>query len=236
MNLKKFFIVIAPIIFLFISACDSTETDNQKSVQSYVFLNIGDMRQIRGEYNGLSYYETDEITGKTKRADSLEVYVMKITNQLYGAVWDEYYFIRDGYYYWTDLDSTSGSEMLFGHPYNEQRLAKVNPTKGDSWHRYPKDTSSFTVEFQDVKTALAGQFFDVCALNLSSPNMTIYYAANYGYIGTAIDSIDEYSITYVKSGEKEKGELVPIDTTSFSKTNKLEINRTRKSFFGRSIK
>jgi hypothetical protein len=233
MDPKKLLFLLSVLLPFFIAACDTTESDNvEKPVYDYVFLNIGDCRQVQGDYDGSKFYETMEVTGKTKRSDSLEVYTVKVTSQLYGAIFNEYYFIRDGYYYYTELDSTFTSESLYGQPYGEQKLAKVSPAEGDTWHRYPKDTASFSVRFQNTKSTLAGEFSNVCAFYLSPQNMTIYYAANYGYIGTSRDSVDTYTATYVKSGTSEIGELVPIDATSFYQMNKNDMRGIRHSPFG----
>lgn len=214
-----------PIILLLLSVagCKSSPTEVINTNDDYMSLNVGDIRQCYMPYSANdTIYTVWKITGKTFRSDSTEVF----TSEWYTYNYDprnryfEYYFIRDGFLYSTQLEKTS---TLLGNPYDEQKLAEVKPHEGDTWlqtvgYINPDSTQDyFTAKHLDEFDTPAGKFKDVyCFIgNNGSPNTEqgkTFYAKYFGYLGISFtDSLSQlFVVNYMKINGKEIGKYVQM--------------------------
>jgi len=181
-------------VLIFVISC-SNPVDPYEDSKEYSSLNVGDMRQFCypfSEFLTTKYLWI--ISGKTKRSDGLEVFICdsyNSTNPKYK--YTSYYFIKDGYYYSTELEKTNNISY---NPYFEQKLAKVYPKEGESWVQYSELAANDTVKYYLTTHFLkefntpARNFKDVCQLTSSMiirneklEDSYIYYTKYFGYIG-----------------------------------------------------
>ena len=204
--MKKSYLVLLVSIFLsVVNGCKKAPTEVSTSDNNnYMSLHVGDVRQLYTPYSSMdTIYMLWKVTGKTFRSDDLEVYKsewytynLNPQNSYY-----QYNFIRDGYYYGTQLDSTS---TYPGNPYFEQKLAEINPKEGDTLLQivglYDPDSTQkyiYAKYLGSFKTP-AGIFNNVfCFVNYeSSANhyrevSETFYTKQFGYLGitTVKDSL-----------------------------------------------
>ena len=167
---------------LFLSCDSSTETE---SPTPYMSLNIGDVRQYFVEADSLNFKFT--IIGETKRTDGQKVFIgVAGEGNMDDTTSRSFYFIRDGYFYGTELDTTSESEVRDANPFFEQRLAKLFPNDGDRLIHTDGhiDSSYFVATYEGDKPTPAKEFKNVFGYTLDSL-FTVYYAEGYGHIGSS---------------------------------------------------
>jgi len=227
------------------SGCKSSTEPNDDSINNeYMSLNIGDIRQFYMPYNsGLTEHSVWKVTGKTHRSDGLEVFISEwyILNYSPQNKTIEYNFIKDGYYYYTKLDSTTD---VPGNPFFEQRLAKIRPNNGDKWlqtsasyfdPKYPID--SVKAAHLDSYSTPAGVFKDVFSFEFTGGGKS-YYAKYFGYIGAAFstDPNDLFIANYVKIKGKEMGKYFKMDSLLTKSTN-ISYNKIKMlNYLGESSK
>ena len=212
----------------------SGNVNDSVSSTSYMPLNVGDVRQLIWKNDSTTILYT--VTGKTSREDGTSVYSMKIKmGTTIGHT--NYYFLKDGYYVGTELDSTYRTDLdLKINPFNEQRLAKLDPNDGEIFiHTLgDSDTSYWKISKENSITTFCGVFEDVYSFLLfdnlrSSPILRTYYAKGIGYIATAISNstMPDFSVSYVKIGNTVMGSLWPEKDYGggFDKYNLSEINK-----------
>ncbi|MEW5844197.1 MAG: hypothetical protein AB1775_13135 [Bacteroidota bacterium] len=232
----KFILFISIVILLFTSACDTSTAPVDEipgvTTDEYMSLNVGDIRQFYMPYADNNMVHTVwKVTGKTFRSDSTEVFV----NEWYTAIYSsyskrvEYGFIRDGFYYYTELEKTS---KIPGNPYFEQALAKIKPQDGDKWlqtagilgSRVPPDT--LTSKYLDKLETPAVVFHDVFSYTGPGGEKT-YYAKYFGYLGISFssDKRDLFIVNYMKINGREIGKYVKMDSLLKSSNNTFFKNK-----------
>ncbi len=222
-NIYLYLIIGAGLLYLF--GCD-TGTEPQKN-EVYMYLNVGDTREYFSSAD--SSYMVFKITGKTTRPDNQPVYIGEWNSnyQLDSVGWFGYYFIKDGYFISTELDTTDRKEIADVNPFNEQKLAKLEPVDGDSWRTTlgTTDSVNFAYAFYvGKKTTPASTFGNVFKYRISNVIET-YYARGIGHIGA--QPIDSNSgsvfVTYVNVNGIELGKFVPINNLPKRSPNKIEL-------------
>ena len=226
--MKNITTLISLLVILLGFGCQSsTEPGKLQIPAPYVSLNIGDIRQyVEDETNIIDQFTT---TDTTRRTDGQKVFKIEyIVFYPDGAIWTATlnFFIRDNYYIQTKLDTIDEeSENLkprnSKNKFDEQKLAQVFPINGDSFYRSDVVADSekvlFNVSFIDSITTPCGKFKKVAQFEMTDPTiplkMQILYAPGYGHIGSFIERDGKkYKLfaTYIKTGEKELGEYIPI--------------------------
>lgn len=246
--LKKYlkFLFIDFVILLFISACENSNEPIDSS-NEYMSLNVGDIRQYSMPYSANPEIHTVwKITGKTYRSDSTEVFIGEwyIYNLDPRNKRVSYYFIRDGFFYSTELEESSEYP---GNPYFEQKLAKVKPNDSDKWMQIvgyinPDSTKDYLTarylgeydtpagKFQDVYNLISSQQLEDSSQVLEgSEQSRIYYAKYWGHLGIAFTDkqSDLFIVNYMKIKDKEIGQFISMDLAKQS--NKL-IHSNRLNF------
>ncbi len=217
------------LLLVVLSTCDSsTETGNPIPFMS---LHVGDVRQYFIEAD--STYTTYSIIGETFRTDGQKVFIgiSKWGNSGDTTSHQAYYFIKDGYYYSTQLDTNSEGWDLEDNPYVEQRLAKLFPQDGEKWILIDgmKSPQYFTANFEGAKSTPAKDFKNVFGFSLDTL-LTTYYAEGYGHIGALFTSSNiSVLANYLKIDGKEYGKYVPQD--KMPKRNIFQ-NKTIKRKYG----
>lgn len=218
MSLKRFHhFVFTVLIILSASSC-SDAVVNPPDDPPYVSLQTGDERQfvLTTDSSTLLY----RITGTTKRSDSTLVFRSEWVYGTDTAVNVSYYFIRDGYFIATDLDTTEqGHSAVPGNPFREQKLAKLYPANGDRWKSINGDTSSiyFTASFTDSTQTFAGRFSN-CVCYSAGDILKIYYAKGVGHIASHFNQGEgKYLASYIKTGGKVIGSKFPAKSPAGSK-------------------
>jgi hypothetical protein len=194
----------------------SSQVIDQYYNQSYMPLNVGDIRQMVWVEDSATVLWT--ITGTTLRKDGTPVYCMEWKT---GTSFIEtyYYLNKGGYFLATELDTTrftSIDKKL--NPYGEQRLAKLSPKDGEKFLHTVGDSDNtfWTTHKEGSVETFCGLFEDVYSFTLifgseQSLVLSTYYAKGYGYLGTSgffSDSLD-YMVTYIKIGGVTRGTLWP---------------------------
>ncbi|VAX21286.1 hypothetical protein MNBD_IGNAVI01-1873 [hydrothermal vent metagenome] len=224
------FILLLPF---FISCDSSTETE---APIPYMSLHVGDVRQYFSEKD--SVYDTWYIVGETHRTDGQKVFIG--TNE-FGSLEDTaryfYYFIRDGYFYSTEIDTNSEGWDLPGNPYVEQRLGKTFPKDGDKWIHIDgnKKEQYFTAKYIGSKSTPAKDFKNVYGFQLDSI-LTVYYAEGFGHIGISfLEKNISILVNYVKVNGKEYGEYIPQDQLPKRTSSTNEAMKTEYGFLGERL-
>ncbi len=219
----KFLLFMSIIILSFSTACDTSTAPLNEitsiTTDEYMTLNVGDIRQFYMPYsNNSTVYTVWRITGKTFRTDSTEVFINEWYTSIYSSYSRriEYSFIRDGFYYYTELEKTS---KIPGNPYFEQKLAKIKPHDGDKWLQtagvlgqgVPPD--SLTAKHLDEFETPAGVFYDIYSFTGPGGEKT-YYAKYFGYLGISFttDKRDLFIVNYMKINGREIGKYVKMDS------------------------
>jgi hypothetical protein len=197
-------------------------------------LSVGDIREYYDSTMGT--YQTWEIIGKTKRSDSTEVFIGKDSYSMdttYQGMLS-YYAIIGNYFVSTELEKTNNAE----NPYYEQRLAEINPKDGDRWIDIlgvsDSETTYFTAKYVGSYKTSASEFKDVYGFTLSD-YFTVYYANNFGHIGSGNSNFG-ISINYAKVNGREIGKFIPLNKPSLSAIRKSNKHFRKVNFLGQLIK
>lgn len=235
--MKYLFPLIVLIAFSVIISCDSNSSEPE-DINEYMSLSVGDIREY--SITDLNMYQIWEIKAKTKRVDNTEVYIGQWSSNLDSVDQNDisYYFIRDGYFFSTNLVMTAN----VGNPFNEQKLAKIYPKDGDKWVHTEGGTDSnksyFYSKYIGDYTTPAGSFKDVFGFTLDN-FLTVYYAKQFGHIGSSSATNPKVSyaqINYAKINGKDIGKFVPFSTVKLSKRN-IEVSKQVKiNFLGQFVK
>jgi len=235
-------ILISVLISVLLCACSKSSVSSEAAASSYMLLNVGDVRQL--VYQNDSSTVRWNIVGTTKRKDGTDVF---IGQYIPGTEPPDtaYYFLRDGYFLSTLLDTSANWGYNPTNPYWEQKLARLYPTNGEQWHIIvgENDSTSFVAAHFQEKKVLCGNFLDVYGFTYTyysngmlDTMLTPFYAPNIGFIGTDInrDLQPDVSASYLKVGGREMGSLWPAKNPSPAGTNAERIRRNRilRSIFG----
>lgn len=227
----KNYIIIYLIFFTSLFIVFGCENSNEPLdiANEYMSLNIGDIRQYCMPYsNNPEIHTVWKIVGKTNRSDGTEVFVTEWYYYSYAPnnKYVSYYFIRDGFLYFTELEKTSDYP---GNPYSEQRLAKILPNDGDVWiqtvgYLNPDSSKDYLTakHLKDFNTP-ASKFQNVFAL-ISSKGTTgtevseIYYAKFFGHLGYSVigDSSSFLLVNYMSIKGREVGKYVEMENSKSS--------------------
>lgn len=214
--------IIMTFLSIFLHSCsNSTEPEGQEPKIPYMSLNIGDIRQ---------YYDIDtekyiqiEVVDVTKRVDGLEVYVMENVTIINSVKWIgyTYHFIRDDFFWQTNLDTVREPTINNFNPFIESKLINIYSDGTEIFNKTEGVADSEKVIQESrivdsVQTPLA-TFYDVLEMNQIDTDTTIsikvYYAKEYGHIETIIENNNEIYIIspiYIKVNNQEIGEYVPL--------------------------
>jgi len=207
------------LLILFLN-CDNFMSGmpvNQFYSQSYMSLNVGDVRQIITVSDSSTLLWT--VFGKTLRSDGVSVFCMEWKSGTSSRD-TSYYLIREGYFLGTDLVTTNRRDInLRVNPFNEQRLAKLYPSDGEIFVHTPGARDSIywvSRREEDIKT-FCGVFEDVYSFSLfedvelTRQILKTYYASGVGYVGTAgpYSSELDFMVSYVKVANIRIGSLWP---------------------------
>ncbi|MEJ5351201.1 MAG: hypothetical protein WHS65_06385 [Melioribacteraceae bacterium] len=245
--IKINFISFAVLFILF--GCESSN-EPVDTTDEYMSLNIGDIRQYSMPYsNNPEIHTVWKIVGKTNRSDGQEVFITEWYYYSYDAnnKYVSYYFIRDGFLFYTELEKTSTYPE---NPYSEQRLAKIIPNDGDVWlqtvgYLNPDSSKDYlTAKHLNYFNTPAGKFKDVFAL-ISSKGTSdteiseIYYAKYWGHIGYSVigDSSSFLLVNYMKIKGREVGKYVEMkNINSSNKKENYKIQNPYLFFLNNKIK
>ena len=222
------------LLLPFLISCDST---NETEIPTpYMSLHVGDVRQYFSETDSL--YETLYIVGETKRNDGQKLFIgMDERGSLEDSTLRFYCFIKDGYYYSTQIDTNSEGWDLPGNPYVEQRLAKVFPKDGDKWLQIDghQVQQYFTAHYVGCKSTPANDFKDVFGFRLDTL-LTTYYAKGFGLIGATFEEKNiSVFVNYIKVNGKEYGEFVPQDKLPKQTSSAKNVLKKGYGFFGERL-
>jgi hypothetical protein len=209
-------------IFILFLSCQnfmSGMPNSRDDDQSYMPLNVGDVRQIIGTADSSTMLMS--IVGTTYRIDGTQVYCIewKWGNLVPDTL---YYFNRDGYSLSTELDTTP--DYFFNpsiNPFNEQRMARLHPKDGELFFNSPdsSDDIFWIARKEEPLKTFCGIFEDVFSFNLYStyatyaePYIITYYGKGYGYLGTSVITTSEidFQVSYIRAGNKTVGTMWPI--------------------------
>ena len=208
--------VLAIFLILCLTGCQSS-TGPSSSAVDYSPLNVGDMLQLVSSADSSTQFFT--VLGNKKRQDGTIVFAVmtKIGIRFIDTV---YRFVRDGYLIATQMDSST-IFTLPGNPFAEARIAKVNPSNGDTWieNLSSPDTVFITVALVPKITMICSTFDNVFALTQtqylkgqSYVTGPVYYAKDIGLIGYSVDfygSHIDWRASYIKCGSHEMGSPLP---------------------------
>lgn len=223
------------IIFLIITGCKSnTEPILQNLPKPYMSLHVGDIRQYYDDPEGL-YLQT-KIVDTTHRVDGQKVFVFEESFFSSGVVYKgtNYYFIKNGFFLQTELDTVTNPTINHDNPFLESKLAKILPKKGDYFMRTAGVQDSekvfFKINIIDSLNTTYKTFNNVAeyqVINSSPASLRggSYYAESYGHIGSIFISNTDTAkifIIYSKVGNKEIGKYVTFFDKAQSATTKYK--------------
>ncbi|MEJ2536657.1 MAG: hypothetical protein P8048_06350 [Calditrichia bacterium] len=212
--------VLYPLfIFLIFLSCQNFMggmTGDKNDNQSYMPLNVGDVRQIIMLEDSSTLLMS--IVGTVRRSDGRVVYAMEWK---WGFFEPDtlYYLNRNGYFLGTELDTTDGYHINSTvNPFGEQRLAKLYPEDGEIFTHTPgsSDNAFWICRKEQPLKTFCGIFSDVFSFNLYDtlnfqPFMETFYGKGYGYLGTSAFSSPEpdFLASYISVGNKTVGSIWP---------------------------
>lgn len=207
--MKKFMnLIFAFTILILLPGCSSNSTEPD-DVKNYMSLSVGDVREYLD--TGFNTYQKWEIKSKIKREDGMDVFVGEWTSSLDTSKFTSYYAISGEYFIATELTKSGNTE----NPFQEQRLAKVNPKDGDRWQHTlgvpDSEKVFFDAEYIGGRNTPAKYFEDVFSFSLSNIAV-IYYAKDFGNIGSTspLDTSFAINLNYARINDIEIGTYVPL--------------------------
>ena len=209
-------LIILSFGIIFSIGCKDNLTDTIVE-ESYVVLNIGDVRQFYNPRDS-SHFNLSYV-GKAQRADGLEV-IIGVWQSSYdkGVSSDSaYYFIRDGYYWESDIDTNNYFLTKWNNPFAEMKHAKLNPEDGDEWEAMINNPIiKFTASYLSELKTLCKTFEDVYVFT-TNQSMSYFYAKNYGLIASHPYDNILTTVNYICIKDIEIGEYVPLDKAEDNK-------------------
>jgi hypothetical protein len=241
--MKNTIIFVLGCISILVSCTEMTEPKLEPKQQQkpYMTLQIGDIRQYYSTGNGM--FMSVEITDTIRRTDNQKMYVTK--NNFYTLFGYytviTYSFIRDGYFWESQLDTLESLNAFTNNPYIENKIMSIYPKDGESFYLMEGAPDSIN---QYRKLKYIGSFItplkiyeDVVECEIITSDSSIqlhnYYSPEFGIIGMVIkeqnDSTTIYPV-YLKVGDREFGNYIYLPE---KKLIKLPQNDVKKhSFIG----
>jgi hypothetical protein len=239
----KYLFLTTYIITTLISCTEISEPKFEpKQVQNpYITFAIGDTRQ---------YYSTEErmffgnkVIDTVRRKDGLLVYVME--HYFYSVLGTymaiNYNFIRDGYFWTTELDTIQDSTLNKINPFNEMKIIAVYPKDGEIFlanEGVPEDEKEYRkINLLKTYSTPIKTYQNVEECEIISPDTTLkiylYYVQSYGHIVTRfVGNGFDYQVyaTYFKVGNYEFGDYIPFDEKALNKNKLKELNKFFRGF------
>ncbi len=222
---KKYFVVFFYVLLLFFyfNGCNTeTEPIPIGKTDPYISLQIGDIKQYADSEKKLFFQS--KIIDTTHRSDGQKVYIMEESYALSDGIYkaNNYYFIKDGFFTQTALDTVKEPEINYENPFLEFRLAEEYPKQGDYFLRTKGVPDSEKVFFRvnlidSFKTTIKSfnnvAEYKVIDNSVSAIKGASYYSKDYGHIGSILisnkDTVKIFVI-YSKIANKELGKYVTI--------------------------
>ena len=213
MLLNKLSPILVVILLAFaVQGCESS-TENEPN-ESDLYFHIGDVSQYL--YANDTTYQQDKIIGQTRRSDNLKVFIKEILYKSKRGISQHlsYEFVRDGYYFSTELEKTTDS-LYKDNPYKEFKYNKVNITQGGNWKAAEGIPDSINIQFSvknvDELETPAGKFTNIYSVYYYDKTMNTevdqFYSKEYGRLGSR-DNWEKILLNYVKRENIELGTKV----------------------------
>ena len=240
--MKKIALLFISFLILF---CDKTIIPDIDD-STFAPLNVGDVRQLIDPAD--SSTNLLSVIGKTERTDGQEVFIQ---TWKYGTHDPDtsYYFIFNGYYMSTQLDTVKDSLGNYNkqNPFQEQRLAVEHPNEGEKYIQIVGDSLSMIrmTKYFGTFNSFAGSIDSTFAFIMFENFDTVYidtflilcFAKDIGWVGTYYGSFNNLivSLSYVKIGNEAIGELFPEkDPMEYSnRLKKLKVLLSYYSLIGK---
>ena len=239
--MKNTIIFVLGCISILVSCTEMTEPKLEPKQQQkpYMTLQIGDIRQYYSTGNGM--FMSVEITDTIRRTDNQKMYVTK--NNFYTLFGYytviTYSFIRDGYFWESQLDTLESLNAFTNNPYIENKIMSIYPKDGESFYLMEGAPDSIN---QYRKLKYIGSFItplkvfeDVieCEIITSDTSDQIhnYYSPEFGIIGLVIKKQNAATTiypVYLKVGDREFGNYIYFPEKNLIK---LPPNDIKKHFF-----
>ncbi|KAF0147514.1 MAG: hypothetical protein FD143_3056 [Ignavibacteria bacterium] len=218
-------IVLCTLLLTIYSCENTTEPVKTEEVVPYMSLHVGDIRQYYEETSGVRFQWS--VIDTVYRTDGQKVYAVKeswlFESGLYTVIL--YYYIHDGYFIQTDLESNAKQSGETGlaktNNFNEQKLAPVYPKAGmycfDEKELNDSLKIFLRVRFVNSFATDIALFNTVAELNIVRKDNTtrnyIYYAPHWGHIGSVADNQNNKAqmlANYIKVNNEEIGNHLPF--------------------------
>ncbi len=239
----KYLFLITFILTTLISCTEISEPkfEPKQEQKPYITLQIGDTRQ---------YYSFDDkmffgnkIIDTIRRKDDLLVYVFE--NYFYTAIGTyyaiSYVFIRDGYFWTTELDTVRDPKINTINPFNEMKIISVYPKDGEIFlanEGAPENKKEYRkITLLETLNTPIKTYYNVEECEIFSPDtsvkMYLYYVQTYGHVATRMvgngyDS--QVYATYFKVGNYEFGDYIPFDEKALNNKMLKESDKLRAFF------
>ena len=241
--MKNTIIFVLGCISILVSCTEMTEPKLEPKQQQkpYMTLQIGDIRQYYSTGNGM--FMSVEITDTIRRTDNQKMYVTK--NNFYTLFGYytviTYSFIRDGYFWESQLDTLESLNAFTNNPYIENKIMSIYPKDGESFYLMEGAPDSIN---QYRKLKYIGSFItplkiyeDVVECEIITSDSSIqlhnYYSPEFGIIGMVIkeqnDSTTIYPV-YLKVGDREFGNYIYLPEKKLIKLTQNDVKKH--SFIG----
>ena len=214
-------------ILLLTFKCSNNTEPVVKKPDAFMTLNIGDVRQY---YDEKKLYIQVRVIDTLKRTDGKKVFALEESLLLDDGIYKgiNYYFIENGYFKQTYLDTVKTQDKNSENPFNEQKLAQVFPENGNSFLRNLGAPDSakiyFHIKLLDTLKTKYNTFQNVAEYtrisNSSNTQGTFYYASGYGHIGSLFTSGKDTArvfVTYLKVNGREIGKYNEVFKKSLKK-------------------
>jgi hypothetical protein len=219
--------IIIPIItiaaFVIINSCNLPTEPPDTHLTPYMTLCIGDIRQYYIKEENI--YIQAEIIGDTLRKDGLKVYIIEFKYLLPDGVYKgkDYYFIKDGYFWQTNLDTVISPSINKINPFLEIKLMKIYPKNGDYFLSTDGVLETKKVYHKimiiDSLKTFVKTFYNVAECQIIDTNTVmqrwVYYAPKFGHIGTLLSNQNGTAgvyLTYIKVEEGQIGKFFSFPT------------------------
>lgn len=225
--IKKIYWILFILMILSFGCESPSEVPEYIEPTPYMSLNVGDIRQfsVVTEYSDriVEYRKEIVISDTLKRTDGKTVYsVVETYLGSYGSLYKKttYAFIKDGYYWETELDTVSNYWLEKDNPFREAKMTNIFPD-GDEYFRQIDIEDEYNPDYNmisliDSFTTPIKTFYNVqkCISKgySISGKITHYYAPKYGLIGREEIYLytDKLTLRYLKVNGEEIGEYVPL--------------------------
>lgn len=215
------------LIFSFLFGCNSPSepisANEEEPLDPFMSLNIGDMTQYYVEADNLRLQNS--MVDTVLRSDGTKMFVNEYSifstdgGLFIGTI---YSFIRDGYYWTSEIDTVFEPYFNELNPFNEQKIINVFPKGTEHFLRIvgvPDSEKVYhNIDILDSLRIGIKTFYNVEKCELIQPDssatqITLYYAEGFGHVKTIFKNENgeaEATATYIRIGDREVGQFVPL--------------------------